>query len=78
MGTKVRVLADSQVEGITYKPNQVVDFPAGVAKQLVAAGNADASAEAIAYCTDELHAEVIVHKAPKAEDAAAQQTETQQ
>ena len=77
MGTKVRILADVNVQGVDYKPNQVVDFPAGIAKQLAAAGNADASAEAVAYCTDELKSEVVVHQKPESADAE-QSAENQQ
>lgn len=77
MGTKVRILADVNVHGVDYKPNQVVDLPADTAKQLAAAGNADASKEAVAYCVDELKVEVIVHQKPAAADAHPS-TETQQ
>lgn len=65
MGTKVRMLVDQPVDGITYKANQVVDFPAGVAKGLKAQGVADDTAEAVAYCVKELGAEVVVHDPKK-------------
>ena len=50
MGTKVRVLSDISIDGVEYKPNQVVDLPTAVAKQQVATGNVDASPEAVDYC----------------------------
>ena len=68
MGTIVRILADVKVQNVDYKPNQVVDFPAALAKQLTTSGNADAAPEAVAYCTDELKAEVIAHQAPTSAD----------
>ncbi len=77
MGTKVRILSDVKVQGVDYKPNQVVDLPANIAKQLAASGSADASNEAVAYCVDELKSEVVVHQKP-AEADAAQPAETQQ
>lgn len=61
MGTKVRVLSDIQIEGVSYKPNQVVDLPANLAKQQASAGTVDPTAEAVDYCLAELKAEVIVH-----------------
>lgn len=77
MGTKVRILSDIKVQGVDYKPNQVVDLPADIAKQLAASGSADASKEAVAYCVDDLKSEVVVHQKP-AEADAAQPAETQQ
>lgn len=77
MGTKVRILSDVKVDGVDYKPNQAVDLPAGLAKQLAASGSADASAEAVAYCVDELKSEVVVHQKAAAADAE-QPVETQQ
>lgn len=68
VGTKVRILTDVNVQGVDYKPNQVVDVPAAIAKQLAGAGSADASADAVAYCVDELKAEVIVHQKPESGD----------
>ena len=63
MGTKVRILAACRVGGVAYTPNQVVDFPAPVAKALAADGQVDVHKEAIAYCINELGAEVITHQA---------------
>ena len=63
MGTKVRILAACRVGGVAYSPNQVVDFPAVVAKALAADGQVDAHKEAVAYCVNKLGAEVITHQA---------------
>jgi ABC-type nitrate/sulfonate/bicarbonate transport system substrate-binding protein len=64
MGTKVRILVATHVGGVLYYPDQVVDLPAVTAKQLVAGGQVDAHKEAVAYCVNELGAEVIVHQTP--------------
>lgn len=64
MGTKVRILAVLTLDGITYKPNQVVDMPPAPAKALAANNQVDPHKEAVAYCVKELGAEVIVHVAP--------------
>lgn len=72
MGTKVRVLSDISIDGVEYKPNQVVDLPTAVAKQQVATGNVDASPEAVDYCIAELKAEVIIHK-PAGQGEAGQE-----
>lgn len=77
MGTKARVLVDTKVQGVDYKPNQLVEFPDDVAKSLAKEGIVDTNKAAIAYCVDELKSEVVVHQKP--ESAAAEQTaETQQ
>lgn len=70
MGTKVRMLSDQPVDGITYKTNQVVDFPTGTAKSLKMQGVADDTPEAVAYCVNELGAEVVVHDPKKVAEAA--------
>lgn len=61
MGTKVRVLVQTKVDGQTYEPNAVVDFPVAVAKSLEKAGSVDSSDEAVAYCVNELGVAVVVH-----------------
>lgn len=77
MGTKARVLVDTQVQGVDYKPNQLVELPDDIAKSLAKEGIVDTNKAAIAYCVDELKVEVIVHQKPAAADAQ-QPTETQQ
>lgn len=67
---KVRILAALVLDGIGYVPNQVVDMPAAAAKQLAADGQVDPHKDAVAYCTKELGAEVIVHKSPEVVDVA--------
>lgn len=72
MGTKVRVLCMINVDGVEYKPDQVVDLPAGIAKSLAAEGQVDPHKEAVAYCVKELGAEVVMHVDPaEAAEAAA-------
>ena len=75
MGTKVRVLAVLPIGGITYQPNQVVEFEAPVAKTLAESGQVDPHKEAVAYAIKELGAEVVVHAAPPAESTEEQQAE---
>lgn len=65
---KVRVLNAVIVEGISYACNQVVVFPAEIAKHLKAAGSVDDSKEAVAFCVSE-GAEVVAH-APQSEAEA--------
>lgn len=71
MGTKVRVLCTIRVDGVEYRPNQVVDLPPAVAKSFAAEGQVDPHKDAIAYCVRELGAEVIVHADPAVVEAAA-------
>jgi ABC-type nitrate/sulfonate/bicarbonate transport system substrate-binding protein len=70
MGTKVRILAALQLDGVSYQPNQVVDMPPAAAKAFTADGQVDANKDAVNYCIKELGAEVIVHGAVE-EPAAA-------
>jgi len=62
MGTKVRVLVDTYVDGVSYAPNQVVDFPAQQAQALAKSGNVDPAKDAVDYCVQELGVAVIVHQ----------------
>lgn len=68
---KVRILADTLVDDVAYKPSQVVDFPVGVAKSLKQSGVVDDAPEAVAYCINELGVEVIKHEKPAGEAEAA-------
>jgi hypothetical protein len=45
-----------------YQPNAVVVFPADVRDALLATGAIDDHPEAVAYCVDELGAEVRTHE----------------
>lgn len=65
MGTKVRVLAACTIGGLLFKPDQVVDLPGPLAKAHAAAGDVDPHKDAVAYCVNELKAEVIVYEVPK-------------
>lgn len=64
MGTKARVLIATTVDGESYVPNDVVDFPAALAKTLKAAAQVDTDKAAVAYCLDELGAKVKTHPVP--------------
>lgn len=64
MGTKVRVLAACIIGGLSFKPDQVVDLPGPLAKAHAAAGDVDLHKDAVAYCVNELKAEVIVYEVP--------------
>lgn len=72
MGTKVRILAVVMLDGITYHPNQVVDFPPAVAKALAADGQVDPNKNAVAYCVEQLGAEVVVHSVAPTSAAIAE------
>jgi vacuolar-type H+-ATPase subunit I/STV1 len=71
MPKKIRMLVDREIDGVKYKPNQVVIFPEALEKALVNGGEADASKAAVAYCEEELGAKAITHEA--AADQAADQ-----
>jgi len=58
---QVRILADTTVDGIGYKANQVIEVDEKIVKNLEGAGAADSNKEAVAYCTTELGAKVIKH-----------------
>jgi hypothetical protein len=75
MGTKVRILTAVTLDGIHYQANQVVDLPAGTAKAQQAAGVVDPHKDAVAYCVNELGAQVVVHKASAVEQPAPETTE---
>jgi len=57
MGTKARILVDITVDGISYKPNQLVEFSELYAKQLASAGRIDTAEAAVSA----FPASVIVH-----------------
>ena len=56
----VRILVDTPVEGIQYRANQLVAFPAEQAAALKESGFADDSKAAVEYCKSE-GAEVLDH-----------------
>lgn len=74
MGTKARILLSLQLDGRDYQPNQIVDFPPALAKALRTEGMIDTSKEAVAYCVDELGAEVLLHEEVAATVEAAAET----
>lgn len=59
---KVRVIATWSIQGLEYRPNQVVELDELLAKQGIKDGYADGSKEALRYCLDELGVEVVVHE----------------
>lgn len=71
MGTKVRILTDVKIDGVSYQANQVVDLPAATAKAQQAAGAVDAHKEAVAYCVNELGAVAVIHDIKAADDVVA-------
>ena len=58
----VRVLCEVLVDGVTYKPDAVVTFPAGVFQQLKEFGSIDESKGAVDYCLS-LGIKAVEHKA---------------
>lgn len=64
----VRVLTNISVDGVDYQANQLVAFSEDVLGPLLADGLVDATVEAVAYCAEELQAEIIVHEAPVSDD----------
>jgi hypothetical protein len=67
---KARILADTTIDGVGYKVNQVVAFDEKHAEQLKEAGAIDTSAAAVKYCVEELDAEPVEHAAAEAKPAA--------
>lgn len=61
---KARILSDIRLDGIDYKPNQVVEADADLIKAQVKAGTVDDSPAAVKYCVEELDAKVISHTTP--------------
>lgn len=49
----VRVLADLPLDGINYKPGQLVGLPAALAEQLSKSGGVDPHKDALAACKAE-------------------------
>lgn len=64
MGKKVRVLVGCTLGGIPFQPDQVVDLPDALAKTHTASGEVDPHKDAVAYCINELKADVITYHAP--------------
>lgn len=62
----VRVLATWPLEGLLYRPNQVVQVDESKIKQAVKDGVVDAAKAAVEYCIKELGAEVVIHDTEKA------------
>lgn len=60
--SSARILVETPIDDVTYKPNQVIEADVEVIKALVKTGNADDSAAAIKYCVNDLKAELIQHQ----------------
>lgn len=73
MGKKVRVLVGCTIEGVPYKPDQLVELSDALAKSHAAAGEVDPHKDAVAYCEKALKAEVIVHVTPKEDEASVEE-----
>jgi peptidyl-tRNA hydrolase len=71
---KARLLAKKIIDGIEYKPNQVIDADVAIIKALVKDGVADDTSEAVKYCIEQGE-KPILHKSPDAEAIAALQAE---
>lgn len=64
---RVRVLAAAQIDGVQYRPNQVVDLPDAAAAQAVKDGIVDADKTAVEQGLKE-SGKPIAHKAPASEE----------
>lgn len=62
--TACRILVVCQPDGVSYTPNQVVEFPTAMIAQLKEHGVVDPSKGAVEYCTKELGVVPVVHAAP--------------
>ena len=58
----VRVLSAVLIEGVSYAPDSVVTFPAGLFQQLKEFGSVDESKGAVDYCLS-LGIKAVEHKA---------------
>ncbi|KIF80780.1 hypothetical protein [Noviherbaspirillum autotrophicum] len=70
-----RVIVDTTVDGVAYKPNQAVTFSAGKAKALEKAGQIDTDSDAVKYVISQ-GAELIEHLDPEELEAAAKAAST--
>lgn len=59
---RVRMLTDRTVDELIYRCGQVVDFPPGLAKELVNLGEADGAPGAVAFGLKENAGNVLVHE----------------
>lgn len=65
----VRILCITNIDGLLYQPDDVVQLSANLAEQHVEAGNCDPNSDAVSYCMNELGKTPIVHVAPVIEAA---------
>ncbi len=70
MAKKVRMLVDLEVDGVKYRPNNVVVFPDALGKHILDAGQADDSKAAVAYAESQ-GAKPITHESAAAAQARA-------
>lgn len=63
---KYRVLREIELDGKAYKPDSVLQLDEALGKTFEAAGAADSSSAAVAYCEKELEVKTVVHKKPEA------------
>lgn len=67
MAKKVRVLATLYLDGAEYPANTVLQLDDKQAKALEKDGTVDSTPEAVAYCTDVLGQQAILHPAVAAD-----------
>ena len=63
---KVRILISCLVEGMRYQPNDIVNMPVKIAKDLVDRNKADTSGAAVKYCLS-IGKELMDHAPVRAE-----------
>lgn len=73
---QARILTKKIIDGVEYKPNQVIDADAALIKQLVKDGIACDDAKSVKYCLDEGEAP-IAHQAPASEKLTKAQAKAQ-
>ena len=71
---KARILVDTPLDGVQYKPNQVIEAEADTIKELVKAGFADDKAAAVKYCLADEDAKVIKHEPAVQAEEVSQET----
>lgn len=73
---QARILMARTIDGVSYKPNQVIDADASLIKQLVKDGIACDDAKSVKYCLDEGETP-IAHQAPAVEKLTKTQAKAQ-
>lgn len=66
---KARVLVAKTIDGIAYKPNQVIDADADLIKQLVKDSIVCDDAKSVKYCVEQEGEKPILHQSPATDSA---------